>query len=105
MAMVLVELPDETLTAIRVMVACGSGNGADELVANGTVLLDNATNGDVLKALFPNVITQEAAVTIHATTKVVSNGVKGGISFDFWKDWWNAPYKEQENGTNEKISD
>ena len=55
---------------------------------------DNATNGDVIKALFPNIITDEFASTIHATTKVVSNGIKGGISYDFWKDWWNAPYQK-----------
>lgn len=54
---------------------------------------NNATNGDVIKAMFPNIITDKFASTIHATTKVVSNGVKGGISYDFWKEWWNAPYK------------
>ena len=63
-------------------------------VKYGTPIPDNATNGDVLKAMFPNVITQEFAMTIHATTKVISNGVKGGISYDFWKDWWNSPYQK-----------
>lgn len=53
----------------------------------------NATNGDMINALFPNVETSEFVITIHATTKVECNGVKGGISYDFWKEWWNAPYK------------
>lgn len=60
----------------------------------GTPIPDNATNGDVIKAMFPNIITDEFASTIHATTKVVSNGVKGVISYDFWKDWWNSPYQK-----------
>lgn len=66
-----------------------------DLMASGycVVLPDRATNGDVIKALFPNVETNEFAITIHATTKVECNGVKGGISYDFWKEWWNAPYK------------
>ena len=53
----------------------------------------NATNGDVIKAVFPSIDFTEMAFTVHATTSVTSNGVKGGISYDFWKDWWNAPYK------------
>ena len=65
------------------------------MILNGIPLPDNATNGDVLKAMFPNIITDEFATTIHATTKVVSNGVKGSISYDFWKDWWNASYKAE----------
>ena len=53
----------------------------------------NATNGDVIKAVFPSIDFTEMAFTVHATTSVTSNGVKGGISYDFWKDWWNAKYK------------
>lgn len=56
---------------------------------------DNATNGDVIKALFPEIITTDFCMTVHATTKVESGGVKGGISFDFWKEWWYAPYKKE----------
>lgn len=58
----------------------------------------NATNGYVIKAMFPNIDFTEMAYTVHATTSVTSNGVKGGISYDFWKDWWNAPYKEERSG-------
>lgn len=63
---------------------------------NGIPIPDNATNGDVIKAMFPNIITDEFASTIHTTTKVVSNGVKGVISYDFWKDWWNSLYQKGE---------
>lgn len=56
---------------------------------------NNATNGDVIKAMFPSIDFTEMAFTVHATTSVTSNGVKGGISYDFWKDWWSAPYKTE----------
>ncbi len=56
---------------------------------------EGMTNGDIIKAVFPNIEFTNMAFTVHATTKVTSNGVKGGISYDFWKDWWNAPYKKE----------
>jgi len=56
---------------------------------------ENATNGDMIKTMFPNIDFAEMSCTVHATTSVTSNGVKGGISYDFWKEWWNAPYKPE----------
>lgn len=55
---------------------------------------NNPTNGDMIKVMFPNIDFYDMAFTVHATTNVTSNGVKGGISYDFWKEWWNAPYRE-----------
>lgn len=54
---------------------------------------DNATNGDVVLAMFPEVKADEFYMTVHTTTNVICDGVKGGISYDFWKEWWNTPYK------------
>lgn len=54
---------------------------------------DNATNGDVVLTMFPEVKADEFYMTVHTTTNVICDGVKGGISYDFWKEWWNAPYK------------
>ena len=55
-------------------------------IANGTPIPDNATNGDMIKALFPN-------------TKIEHQG--GIIRFivDCWSfqiadDWWNALYQK-----------
>lgn len=51
--------------------------------------LEPLTNGEVLKALFPNMKVHEY------TEKVVLNGL--GDEFQIqsmaWKNWWNAPYK------------
>lgn len=58
------------------------------------------TNGDVIKAMFPNIITEEFATIMHTSTKVTCCGDKhcnGAISYDFWKEWWNAPFKPQES--------
>lgn len=49
-------------------------NGA---VVNGTPLPQNATNGDVIKAMFPQI---EAKTTIPI----------------FFEYWWNEPYKAGE---------
>lgn len=57
-------------------------NGMDYLpcvlIANGIPIPDNATNGDVIDAMFPNV---------DFVTDVF-----GGFNFPKW--WWNALYKK-----------
>ena len=45
---------------------------------------DNATNGDVIKAIFPNVYSEECDYDIFIT-------LDGDTRFTY--DWWNAPYK------------
>ena len=46
---------------------------------------DNATNGDMIKAMFPN---EEIIETDGACVYV-------GVKMRFDKDWWNAPYKRE----------
>lgn len=56
---------------------------------NGVLLPTNATNGDVIKALFPNVaICEVNPVEMDAH---IGNGVHFVTQFD--KEWWNAPYE------------
>ena len=62
------------------------------------VIPDNATNGDMIKALFPN-----ALIYVDTTLKKVWFCVyedKDDEDFDkhvtFPLDWWNAPYKKGE---------
>jgi hypothetical protein len=51
---------------------------------NAVIIPDGATNGDVIKAMFPNV---EASVFVKEV------GVKGLDTYStFTKKWWNAPY-------------
>lgn len=52
-----------------------------DAVLNGTPIPDNATNGDVIKAMFePNRVerTDDDVIVEH---------------YDFSEDWWDAPYK------------
>lgn len=71
----------------------GSVNLSGCPTINAISIPEDATNGDVIRAMFPSINFTEMTFTVHATTSVTSNGVKGGISYDFWKDWWNAKYK------------
>ena len=64
-------------------------NGMDYLpcvlIANGTPIPDNATNGDVIKAMFPNVNVYEHN---GGATYSVNN------EYNFNATWWNAPYQK-----------
>ena len=56
-----------------------------EVIANGTPIPDNATNGDVIKAMFPNIEKQMIDLVMKCGTSVMS------IGDDVW---WNSPYQK-----------
>ena len=57
----------------------------ERAIANGTPIPDNATNGDVIKALFkPNWIRRMDDVVIE--------------DYEFDVEWWKAPYKTEMEG-------
>lgn len=58
-------------------------------VQNGTPT-PNATNGDVIKAMFPN---SEYEILYNTVSTDIDNGLW------FTLDWWNSPY--QKGGKNE----
>lgn len=61
---------------------------------------DNATNGDVIKALFPKVVAKQH-ITSLSLTEVMRAGIDCDVYtskykfFTLWfpSEWWNAPYK------------
>ena len=58
-------------------------------------LFENATNGDVIKSMFPQAFFDDYVNQWDEVESVVMNNE---IYFDI--DWWNAPYKtSQENET------
>jgi len=60
----------------KTMMHTSSGNPDfyfESKIANGTPIPDNATNGDVIKAMFPN---------------------ENDFETDFDAEWWNAPYQK-----------
>ena len=58
-------------------------------VRKGIAIPENATNGDVIKTMFPN-----ASVYEHngGATYSVNN------EYNFNATWWNAPYKKESEG-------
>ena len=55
-------------------------------VKQGVVLPENLTNGDMIKAMFPN---QDS----DAVDSVALLGLDGYVLSTFPKSWWNSPYK------------
>lgn len=58
------------------------------LSINAVIIPDNATNGDMINALFPN------AMNIRVDGGYPLNYIIEGEWHRNLKDWWNAPYKE-----------
>ena len=55
-------------------------------IANGTPIPDNATNGDVIKAIFPT--------GYERAHEPIMDFVVDGYCYMFDYDWWNAPYQK-----------
>ena len=75
-----------------------------ESTVNAIPIPDNATNGDMIKAMFPNqTISCVIPITDRNGAKFYRTTINGAT--DFTEDWWNAPYnkegeKENKNGNN-----
>jgi hypothetical protein len=54
------------------------------------------TNGDVIKAMFPNIECKKEGIVV--SVKYLDSN-KGALLNErhFWADWWNAPYNPQQN--------
>lgn len=62
----------------------------DDVVYN---IEDNATNGDILMTIFPNVQTREVC-----NGELVEFTLDGVVGISVTKEWWNAPYKAESEG-------
>lgn len=61
---------------------------------NAIEIPDNATNGDVIKAMFPKgKVRREVSCTHDKTVFSFPDGTYFGAECRFNTDWWNAPYK------------
>ena len=59
-------------------------------IRNGTPIPDNATNGDVIKAFYP-----DAVVGSNNLGKVIFLRPNATVVIeDRMSDWWNAPYQK-----------
>ena len=82
----IIDIPEENCKLI-----CSDGRPflpSYKWIKNGTPIPDNATNGDMIKAMFPNADIEIHNITVYVIFDMHSNV----ISFDL--DWWNAPYQK-----------
>ena len=81
----IVELPEETYKAI--MKGWDARDTTLCALRKATPIPDNATNGDVIKALFP---TGE-----QMAKEPIMRFVVDGLCYEFDYSWWNAPYRKE----------
>lgn len=71
---------------------CSSLTLADA-IENGTPIPDNATNGDMIKAIFPNIQISDSEVMKNVYTGI-PYGELIGANIDCMREWWNSPYQK-----------
>ena len=74
-----------------------------DAVRNGTPIPDNATNGDIIKAMFPN-----TSIHYHKANELVDDYVSVNImgcdtQQDYSAEWWNAPCNRLEYGIDGNV--
>lgn len=89
MAKIMIEIDDKTFGRIfhRDCIGQEYDYEVTRAIVNGTKLPDNATNGDVIKAVFPDIKVYGCSGYAHPSDK--SSVLLEHMS----SDWWNAPYK------------
>lgn len=83
----------------------GSSKGLEDAIdiiydtptVNAILIPDNATNGDVIKAMFPYIEIKDNCDMYYSVNIENLSTDKGLNTVGFRKDWWNAPYKELNN--------
>ena len=61
-------------------------------IKNGTPIPDNATNGDVIKAMFENNVFAEDEYEDEDGVTWIDMISDNGMTFEM--DWWNTPYQK-----------
>ena len=86
------DVPDEVIKSVRMGTWCGSGV-TEKMIANGIPIFDNATNGDIIKTLYPR--TRDFATGLeHLGVEVRIDEFPSKLTMNVDNDWWNAPYQK-----------
>ena len=86
---IIVEIPDNNY---ELMSKLPKPKGTDSLsmflrmIQNSIAISNDATNGDIIKAMFPN-----ASIEVRNISVYVDLGNIVGFS----RSWWDAPYKQE----------
>lgn len=68
----------------------------EQIIANGTPIPEHATNGDVIRALFPDARVDDYDYGEDPVIDVY--GIDDTEYITVRKNWWNAPYKKEGDG-------
>ena len=71
-------------------------NYADYIKENYIYIPNNATNGEIIKAVFPKYHYNE--IFADVVEMDADLGDNTGFTTDFGKEWWNSPYKADKEG-------
>ena len=90
----IIDIPEVDYNYAKQQVADGITNPFKIWIANGIPIPDNATNGDVIKAMFPY-YSYERNDYVQSTEDYIVDSMEC-MEHDlyFAYDWWNAPYQK-----------
>ena len=88
----LIEIDEEDYKFVKEAEGCRYSKKVIDGVINGVPIPDNATNGDVIKVMFPQYTPRQCGFSIWLVddTKGIEHAMDNA-RFDV--DFWNAPYK------------
>ena len=87
----IIDIPEDDLDAIKYLKTKGWASRHELLILNGTPIPDNATNGDMINAMFD--ITGEYFYDEDRMVDVYGLDRTDEPS-TFYADWWNAQYQK-----------
>ena len=91
----IVDIPEREYKVIcenNYVAVCACPNLLSNTIKNGTPIPDNATNGDVIKAFYPELVV--GSNNLGKTIFLRPNATV--VIEDRMSDWWNAPYQKGE---------
>ena len=83
----IIDVPEEHYRALQDAMKNHMESLIGKIILNGTPIPDNATNGDVIKAMFP-----EAKVMLNEKNTI--SWIYKRMIKTYPLDWWNAPYQK-----------
>lgn len=90
-----IEIPEREYKVIcenNYVAVCACPNLLSNAIKNGTPIPDNATNGDMIKAMFPNTEVDDYDYGKDPIIDVY--GIDDTEYITLRKAWWNAPYQK-----------
>lgn len=89
---VIIDISEDDLDAIKFLKVKGWASRHELLILHGTPIPDNATNGDAIKAIFPNTEVDDYDYGKDPVIDVY--GIDDAEYITLRKAWWNAPYQK-----------